>query len=116
MLFIRKHEGVIQNLGWLERVIRVVLSGVLLGMPMYFLEISHPSTWYYVSMLLAAYPLLTGIIGIDPVYKSLNLRTCDTSQRNQCGSFPYEVDAALGRNPKPINDVEHSLEHSRHAV
>jgi hypothetical protein len=91
-----------------------MLSGVMLGVPVYMIELYQPGFWLFLPMLLAAYPLLTGIIGVDPLYNSLNIRTCDTSRRNQCGTFPYEVDAALGRNPIPQNDVEHSLEHSRH--
>jgi len=116
MLFIRKREGVMQNLGWLDRTIRVVLSGMLLGIPWYFLEIGPSAYWFYPAMLVAVYPLLTGIMGVDPLYNSLDLRSCDTSERNQCGTFPFEVDAALGHKPKPFSDIDHSLEHSRHSV
>lgn len=116
MLFIIKREGVLQNLGWLDRAVRVIVGGVLLVVPMMILtEAQEILSWQTLSMLIAVYPLLTGIIGIDPIYSGLNLRTCDTSRRNQCGTFPYELDAALGHNPLPVSDIDHSLEHSRHS-
>ncbi len=114
MLFIIKREGVMQNLGWLDRVLRVLLSGALLLVPMLLAETSGVQEWQSLFMLLAIYPLLTGIIGVDPIYQGLHLRSCDTSRRNQCGTFPYEVDAALGHDPQPGSNIEHSLEHSRH--
>jgi hypothetical protein len=108
--------GVIQNLGWLDRVLRFAVGATLLAMPC-FLIVSGVSevTWYLVgAMLLSVYPLLTSVIGIDQIYNFFHVKTCGTSNRNQCGTFPYEIDAALGNNPIPDNDFEHSLEHSHH--
>lgn len=108
--------GVIQNLGWLDRVLRFVVGAVLLALPC-FLMVSGVMAvnWYLVgAMLLSVYPLLTSVIGIDQIYNFFNVKSCGTSDRNQCGTFPYEIDAALGNNPIPDSEVEHSLEHSRH--
>jgi len=108
--------GVPQNLGWLDRVLRFTVGAVLLALPC-FLMVSGimEVTWYLVgAMLLSVYPLMTSIIGIDQIYSFFNVKSCGMSARNQCGTFPYEIDAALGRNPVPDSDIEHSLEHSRH--
>ena len=108
--------GVIQNLGWLDRVLRFAIGVVLLAMPC-FLMLSGTVgvTWYLVgSMLLSVYPLMTSIVGVDQMYEYFHVKSCGTSERNQCGTFPYEIDAALGNKPIPDSDIEHSLEHSHH--
>ncbi|MBI3775181.1 MAG: DUF2892 domain-containing protein [Gammaproteobacteria bacterium] len=113
---IRAQLGVIQNVGWLDRMVRVVVGIAMLAYPAYMIltsETEH-SPWLLYSMLFSVYPWLTGIVGFDPVYAQFVIRTCDTSDRNPCGTFPFEIDAALGRHPIPNSDVEHSLESSRH--
>ncbi len=113
---IRTQLGVIQNMGWLDRVIRVLVGTAMLIYPV-FLMLTNDTVqppWLLYSMLLSVYPWLTGIIGFDPVYKQFVVRTCDTSDRNPCGTFPYELDAALGRHPIPNSEVERSLERSHH--
>lgn len=116
MTYTQGSIDVIQNLGWLDRVLRFVTGVVLLAIPCFLiLSGAMETTWYLVaSMLLSVYPLMTSIIGVDQVYKFLGVKSCGTSDRNQCGTFPYEVDAALGRKPIPDSDVEHSLERSHH--
>lgn len=108
--------GVIQNLGWIDRVFRFTIGVVLLAMPCFLiLSGAMEVTWYLVgSMLLSVYPLITSMIGVDQIYRFFNVKSCGTSNRNQCGTFPYEIDAALGNNPIPDSDIEHSLEHSHH--
>ena len=108
--------GVIQNLGWLDRVIRILAGSALLIYPVFLVVTteSQQAQWPFYSMLLSIYPWLTGIAGFDPVYKLFAIRTCDTSARNPCGTFPFEVDAALGNKPIPKGEAEHSLESSRH--
>lgn len=108
--------GVIQNLGWLDRVLRFTIGVVLLAMPCFLiLSGAMETTWYLVgSMLLSVYPLMTSIIGVDQFYRFMGVKSCGTSDRNQCGTFPYEIDAALGHKPIPDSDVEHSLERSHH--
>ena len=87
----------------------------MLGMPLYQMEVNVVVAWYAsYSMLFSIYPLLTAIIGVDAFYSWANIRSCGGSERSQCGTFPYEVDAALGRHPIPDNDLEHDLQHSRH--
>jgi hypothetical protein len=113
---LRAQLGVIQNIGWLDRVIRVLVGAAMLVYPAYLILTSDTaqSPWLLYSMLLSVYPWLTGIVGFDPIYALFLVRSCDTSERNPCGTFPYEIDAALGRHPIPNSDIEHSLEHSHH--
>lgn len=96
MLFILKRKGVVQNLGWWDRMIRFLGAFALLAYPLYAAGDSPLLFWHYIMMIVSAYPLLTSILGWDPLYSAIGLRSCDTSDRNRCGSFPYEVDRALG--------------------
>lgn len=105
---------VLQNLGWLDRTIRVVVSMALIGAGAF--SASSGLAWPTYALLFAIYPLLTGIIGYDPVYSQFKIRSCGLAERNQCGTFPYEIDAALGHHPIPGSDIEHSLEHSHHST
>lgn len=107
---------VVQNLGWLDRVIRIVIGVAFIAVPCYYLLAGQPlTTWFSIVMLLAVYPLMTGMLGRDLLYDMFNVKSCGTSERNQCGTFPYEIDAALGHHPIPDSDVEHSLERSHHS-
>lgn len=108
--------SVIQNLGWLDRIVRTVLGFALLAYATFQVLVGDmtESPWVVYAMLVSVYPILSGIIGYDALYDYFSVRTCGISDRNQCGTFPYEVDAALGNHPIPESDVDHSLEHSRH--
>ena len=112
-----RSRGVAQNEGWLDRSIRVLAGLSLLLIPAYTLEFdfSREMSWEYYAMLFSVVPLITGAIGWCPIYHLFGIKSCGTSAQNPCGSFPYQIDAALGHNPIPDNDVEHTLEHSRHA-
>lgn len=115
MMFIRKHEGVLQNLGWHDRLLRIVVGVLCIATPFYVLATTGQlATWHLVLMLVSMYPFITGLIGLDPLYSSIDLRSCDTSERNRCGTLPFEMDTAIGRHPIPDSDIEHSLEHSHH--
>ena len=105
-----------QNMGVIERIVRVLVGLAMLGYP-YYLIIQPGATaemWLNVVMVLSIYPSITGILGADPLYSITGVRTCNLSGRNQCGSFPFQIDALLGRNPKPENHLEHTLQHSSH--
>lgn len=106
-----------QNLGLWDRTIRVLIGCALIGVP--FVELLQPGAsvawWHGPSMLVAIYPSLTGILGTDPLMKLFGVKTCNMTGRNQCGSYPYQVDAFLGRKPIPEQHLEHELSHSHHA-
>ena len=107
-----------QNLGMWDRIVRFMLGCAMLAVPYYYITQTGQSieTWYAWSMLVSIYPFLTAITGCDVMYKLFDVKSCDLSQRNRCGSFPFEVDAFLGRKPMPEDDTEHTLEHSSHKV
>ena len=106
-----------QNLGLWDRVLRVVIGFCMIAIP--FSDLMQPGAsvawWHGASMLVAVYPSLTGILGMDPMLRMIGVRTCGGSRRNQCGSFPYQVDAFFGHDPIPENHQEHELSHSSHA-
>lgn len=105
-----------QNVGVIDRTVRVIAGFAMLGIP--YFQLLQPSAvleyWQALSMAFSVYPCLTGIMGYDPFYGLFSVKSCDTSSRNQCGSFPYQVDALLGHDPIPEDDQEHSLMHSTH--
>lgn len=108
----------VQNLGIVDRMIRffgggVLLAGGVLGM----LAGETGLVWAAVLIILSIYPLMTTMMGWDPFYHMAGARTCSLEGgRNQCGTFPYEVDAALGHEPRPEKGYEYdrSLSGAQH--
>ncbi|MEJ2650559.1 MAG: DUF2892 domain-containing protein [Gammaproteobacteria bacterium] len=119
----KKPFRIIVNMGWLDRIFRMIVGTALLVVPMIVLgmhsirldEGGSVSAWWYVAMFVSLYPFWTSTIGWDPVYRLVNVRTCGDSERNPCGTFPYEVDAAIGDRPIPDSEIEHSLTAAHHA-
>ena len=108
--------GVVQNLSLIDRALRGLLAAVLLIVPaveLVFLEGTF-GWWHGIAMLASVYPGLTAFLGWDPFYQAMGTKTCDLSERNQCGTLPYQVDAALGHHPVPNKDYDHSLAGSHH--
>jgi len=107
-----------QNLGMWDRIFRFILGCIMLAVPYYYMTQTGKmvEAWYGWSMVISVYPFLTSIIGCDVLYNFFHVKSCDLSNRNRCGSFPFEVDAFLGHNPIPEDDTEHTLAHSRHDV
>ena len=113
---VRTKLGVEQNEGWLDRVIRVGVGLVMVFGAAYVLgfNFEKQSSWEYYVMLLSIVPLLTGILGWCPLYSLFNIRTCGGTEENPCGTFPYQVDAAMGHHPIPDSEIEHSLAKAHH--
>lgn len=105
-----------QNLGAVDRTIRFLLGTAMLAVPYFMLleEGAVVEPWQSWLMVFSVYPCLSGILGLDPVYKIFGAKSCDLSSRNKCGTFPFQVDALFGHKPTPEDDYEHSLSHSRH--
>ncbi len=114
----RNKMGVIYNIGLLDRVVRFIVGFALLAAGAIAMTMSPVITgWETLAVLVSVYPLLTAILGWDPLYAMFGARSCRLDGgRNQCGTIPYEVDAALGHNPKPDRGFEydHSLGSSHH--
>ncbi|MFQ5469867.1 MAG: DUF2892 domain-containing protein [Gammaproteobacteria bacterium] len=109
---------VVQNIGLADRLIRFFGGGALLIWGALSMVIYDAVTLASVgAILLAIYPLMTTVMGWDPIYQIFGTRSCSLEGgRNQCGTLPYEVDSALGHDPKPDRDYEydHSLTGSHH--
>lgn len=61
-----------QNIGSLDRIVRILLGLAVLGLGLYF-----KSWWGLVGLL----PLLTGLVRICPAYLPFGLNTCSRPQR-----------------------------------
>ncbi len=108
----------VQNIGLGDRMLRFFLGGALfagglLGMAV----LGSVTLWSALAIILSIYPLMTTMMGWDPFYQMAGARSCSLEGgRNQCGTFPYEVDAALGNDPKPEEgrEYDHSLTGAHH--
>jgi hypothetical protein len=102
----------VQNLGLLDRIIRIVIGGGMFAIATVDLAIMKSAfDWHGYVMLAAVYPVLTAVLGWDPFYALIGTKSCSERGRGQCGTFPYEVNAALGRYGTPGRNCEsdHSL-------
>ncbi len=120
---IRNRLGVVYNIGLFDRVVRFVVGFALLVAGSIGMSMSPAiTTWEATAILVSVYPVLTAILGWDPLYAMFGARTCSLEGgRNQCGTLPYEIDAAMGNDPEPDKGFEydHSLNgshHHRHAA
>lgn len=98
--------GVVQNVGLNDRLLRTLLGWGVIGMAALDLVGGAQVGWHTYAILLAIYPLLTAILGWDPFYAVFGNRSCDISERNRCGTFPFEVYAALGKHPRCASDYD----------
>jgi hypothetical protein len=90
-----------QNIGLTDRITRFFVGGALLAIGALLL-VEQGVTGSAVGIMLSAiYPLMTTMMGWDPLYQITGAKTCNLDGRNACGTFPYEVDAALGNKPIP---------------
>lgn len=107
--------GVAQNLGLFDRIARLVLGWSLLGYAAFDLMFGGATaSWHGFAMIIAIYPLMTGMLGQDPLYALIHARSCDTQGRNQCGTMPFEIAAALGKHPTCSSDYDCHLQLGRH--
>jgi len=107
----------LHNIGLIDRVGRFFVGGALLFIGVISsVAFQSVQVWEAVIMLLAIYPLMTCIMGWDPFYQLVGLRTGEDTGRNVTGTLPFQVDAAMGNNPIPDKDYEydHSLSGSHH--
>jgi hypothetical protein len=106
----------VQNLNIVDRFLRIVLGAPLLAMVIITLREGDSFGWHAYLMLVAIYPLMTAIMGWDPVYSMVRIRSCNKMGRLACGTFPYQLDAVFGNKPIPHINHDHSLNSSGHAV
>ena len=107
-----------ENIGLVDRMVRFFGGGALMTFGVMSALLTGHDVISAVAILLAVYPLMTTVMGWDPIYHLFGARTCTVEGgRNQCGTLPYEVDSALGHVPTPDDgyDYDHSLAGSHHA-
>ena len=119
---------IVQILGWKDRLTRIIIGTIMVSVSVTVMTMNLPiwlgdessastsvSVWYYVVLLLSIYPFWTAMAGWDPIYAAFKIKTCrDNSERNPCGTLPYQLDAAMGHHPIPDSDIEHSLDSAHH--
>lgn len=114
---IRGKVAPVENIGLVDRMVRFVAGGALMTFGILKIVLTGNDVVSATAILLAVYPLMTTCMGWDPFYHLIGGRSCSLEGgRNQCGTLPYEVDAALGHNPEPDEGYEydHSLAGSHH--
>ncbi|MBL1433561.1 MAG: DUF2892 domain-containing protein [Gammaproteobacteria bacterium] len=105
------------NMGLIDRAIRFFVGGALIFIGVISLVVTDTvQIWQALLVLFSVYPLMTCMMGWDPVYQVLSIRTGADYGRNVTGTLPYQVDAAMSRKPQPDKDYEydHSLTGSHH--
>ena len=108
-----------QNMGLVDRVLRLLIGAALIGTAYYFSAYRDVAArlwdvWGSYSTIIAVYPILTGMLGWEPLYALFRVRSCGTSGRNQCGTLPFQIKAMFDHVPKYTeSETEHSLESCR---
>jgi hypothetical protein len=109
------HLGPIQNLGWLDRTIRVIIGFALVFTVLFEFQKTGDLGGYAYLPILAIYPFLTAVLGWDPLYSASNIRSCGGSDRNKCGTYPFEIESALGKKPECNEGFDCSVPGDHHA-
>lgn len=90
----------IENIGLVDRFMRFPSGTALMVYGVVKIILSGQDIISAAAILLAVYPLMTTCMGWDPIYQLFGARSCSPAGgRNQCGTFPYELDSALGHEP-----------------
>lgn len=114
MITVSQNVRPIQNMGLVDRVLRAVIGGGVLGTIVFYYAFSSPllsDGWEFLVVAVSLYPIWTAVTGWDPFYSLFDIKSGKDTGRNQCGTFPYQIEAALGRAPTYCDvDVERSLE------
>ncbi len=114
MITASENVRTIENIGLIDRLGRFLIGGGGVAYFIFYTELAHPLMLMASQVLVAGlclYLIMTAMIGWDPLYAILSVKSCSLSGRNQCGTLPYQVMAMLGRAPKYCeSDSQHSLE------
>ncbi len=94
-----------QNIGLIDRILRFGIgASMLAGGSLFVIQAGQMHTAMeaatLVMMMLSIYPLMTAVLGVDPFYSLADIRTGGNTGRNQCGTLPYQIRAALGKAPR----------------
>jgi hypothetical protein len=98
----------VENIGLVDRMVRFFGGGALMAFGVFTALTTTHDLVSAGAILLGVYPLMTTMMGWDPIYLLFGARSCTVEGgRNQCGTLPYELDSALGHNPKPREGYEY---------
>ena len=96
-----EHTRPIQNLGLIDRLVRVGAGAAFIGYAVHDLMSGASMHWWHAMGIFAAvYLFMTGMLGYGPFFAMAGVKTCSLDGRNQCGSLPYELSVFLGRNTR----------------
>lgn len=102
-----------QNMGVVNRLVRFLIGFSILGYFVLYYAMNHPAFtlgWQVFAVALSIYPILTAMAGYDPFYALFDVRSCNDTGRNQCGTIPYQIKCMFGHAPKYCDTTsEHSL-------
>lgn len=116
MLIRSEKVRTIHNIGLNDRFIRFAIGALLLAPGVVaatgLLAPTGPELemWLVGLMIVSVYPLMTAMIGVDPLYRLFGVRSCGDSGTNQCGTLPYQLKARKGEAPAWCEAENHSLE------
>lgn len=113
-----------ENISVIDRFLRAIVGSIIaegvliIPLVLAITEISSPLiVGLPYAMIVSFYLLLTGMTGWDPVYALFHRKTCGLSDRNRCGTFTYQLKAALGRHPDHDKGYEtHALKPYEHVT
>ena len=106
---LHKQLGAVQNLGWLDRSVRLIVGAALIAIVLMELGKGNTLGWQAYLPIIAIYPLLSGIVGWDPLYATGHVKSCDTSSHNKCGTYLFEVESAMGKDVECNDGYDCSL-------
>lgn len=109
MQALRKKLGVVQNLGWLDRSLRMIVGWIVIAIAYVDLYQGAMFGWHAYAIVFSVYPILTALFGWDPLYSFKGVKTCDTKDSNRCGTFPFEIQSAMGHHPPCRTDYDCSI-------
>lgn len=107
--------GPVQNMGWIDRTVRTLIGLAMVVVVLMEIQKSGNLGAYAYLPILAIYPLMTAILGWDPLYAAGDVKSCDGSMRNQCGTFPFEMESAAGKHPECDRGFDCSIPGDHHA-
>lgn len=84
---IRAKLTLLQNVGRWERLARF-LAGTALGAYGILIALQGRAVWPTVAVLASMYPVISAMVGWDPLYHVFGVRTCG----RHCRQVPFELD------------------------
>lgn len=89
------------NIGFLDRSLRFIIGGAMLGSVVYLSPsivvslLGNEIMLMKVLALLSLYPLLTAWIGRDPIYHLLSINSATRLKEDKCGDIVDQVKTAI---------------------